>query len=138
MSGFVLNLPWMTLLSAFSSAFAIHFWPFTSPTRIILQLDDQGLAVDGIGRISWSDIDHVEVVELPRHPKRLVAKDVMRVALNRPLEQAAKDMPEMDRPAWHTILPIIENPSSVLVPLNRLSDEPADIARAFSLFLSAK
>ncbi len=125
-----------TLSSAIFTSFAVWHWPFLDSSKPVLKLTSQGADIDGIGRIPWSAIKQVELVEKRKKNQTPSENCGLRIILNSPLSSAIQPLKLMDRPKWQKPLTKEIDPYTLHIEAGWLFDSQIDIANAFAWFLT--
>ena len=63
LAGLFFNRIILSGISASMTVFVVMNWPLIDWRRIILRMSDDGLDLDGVGRIVWENIADAELVE---------------------------------------------------------------------------
>lgn len=125
LAGLFLNRIILSGISACMTVFVVINWPLINWRRIILRMSDDGLDLDGVGRIVWENIADAE----------LLNDTTMLLTLSEPVSVAALPMPAMARPAWHRTFAHVKSETEIVLPLQMLSDPLEDVLTAFDAFL---
>ncbi len=135
MLGLFLDQLLFTLSSAIFTTIAIWHWPYIDSGRVIIQLSDKGADIDGIGRIPWDKIDHVELVEKRKKNQSPSENSNLRICLKAPAEECAEHFLPMTRPNWQKKLVTPDDAKQLIIQTGYLLDSPVDLANAFAWFL---
>lgn len=122
------QIPWLTLLVAV--LLVAHFWPFVRPTRPALEVDEEGLRLDGLGFILWEAVDRTSLRagRLDGQPLR-----VLEIALQAPLHIAVV-RPDHG-PPWRRLQAKLWRAVQdryLLVDISHLEDPPQEICDAIA------
>lgn len=125
LAGLFFNRIILSGISACMTVFVVMNWPLIDWRRIILRMSDDGLDLDGVGRIVWENIADAELVNDTK----------MMLTLSEPLSVAALPMPAMTRPSWHRTFAHVKSDTEIVLPLQLLADPLEDVLTAFDTFL---
>lgn len=126
LAGLLFNIWGLSALSAALTLWASYLWPLSRSDRAQLAAGPDGLALDGLGRISWPSVASVRF-----EPRRSGRGGVLRVSLSAPIrlalavDERARLPRALQAKIWR-----LTGPQSLTVALGGLEDEPAAIVAA--------
>ena len=132
LGGLILNVLPMTAISAMFTLLALRNWAYSTPSRVILQMTERGVDIDGLGHLEWAKVQRATVLEIPG--LRLTPR-ILRIELNAPNSDALLPKPSFDRPAWQRKLGKLVGANTIAFSLNGMLDPSSDIIDAFNYFL---
>jgi hypothetical protein len=122
------SVPWFTLLVAV--LLVAHFWPVLRPARPALELDEEGLRLDGLGFILWEAVGRigVRVGEADGRALSILEIDLqapLAIAVVRP--DAGPPWRRFQTRLWRAI-----GPQRLLVDITQLEDPAEDVRAAIA------
>lgn len=135
MVGLFLNMLIFTLSSAIFTCIALRHWPYIDALKPVLKLESNGATIDGIGHLSWSAIEHVELIEKRRKNQSPSELCTLKIVLNAPLPDLANKTHATTRARWHKPIAQQFDDQTLYIQPGILDDDQVDIANAFAWFL---
>ena len=131
--GLAFNAFGATLLSAISTAYAVHHWPMRNVARVVMRLTDEGVDLDGVGHVPWERVTCAKLSSSPFGSKS--KPSAITLTLDGTISKVAQPINGFNVPAWQHPIARAIAPSRLRIGLTNLFDSPDDIAAAYRTFL---
>ena len=130
-----MDQPLFSLLAAALTFISLRSWPLTRMHRPALSLSDDGVEIDGLGKVSWPDIQNVSsgVVEVKGEKRPAIDLTFRRSIPEIFVATAATRL----RP-WEIRVFKLRRNGKMRLDLSRIDDAPHDILDAFRFFQSSR